>query len=82
VTDRDAVRPVEIGVRMMRAIRARHPSQWRWHSNGIEELSGSRRLRAAIEARTAAAVDRLVADWRKESAQFARDVVPYRLYPD
>jgi uncharacterized protein YbbC (DUF1343 family) len=82
VTDRDAIRSVEIGVRMMRAIRARHPSQWRWRSNGIEELSGSRRLRAAIEARTPAAVDRLLADWRKESAQFARDVVPYRLYPD
>jgi uncharacterized protein YbbC (DUF1343 family) len=82
VTDRDAIRPVEIGVRMMRAIRARHPSRWRWHSNGIEELSGSRRLRAAIEARTGAAVERLLADWRTESAQFARDVAPYRLYPD
>jgi uncharacterized protein YbbC (DUF1343 family) len=82
VTDRDAIRPVEIGVRMLRAIRARHPSRWRWQSNGIEELSGSRRLRVAIEARTGAGVDRLLADWRRESAQFERDVAPYRLYPE
>ena len=82
VTDRDAIRPVEVGVRLMRAIRARHPQQWRWRSNGIEELSGSRRLRAAIESPKATAVDRLLATWRSESAQFTRDVSRYRLYPE
>jgi uncharacterized protein YbbC (DUF1343 family) len=82
VTDRDVIRPVEVGVRLLRAIRARHPRQWRWRSNGIEELSGSRRLRAAIESPKASAVDRLLADWRTESAQFTRDVARYRLYPE
>jgi uncharacterized protein YbbC (DUF1343 family) len=82
VTDRDAIRPVEVGVRLMRAIRARHPQQWRWRSNGIEELSGSRRLRAAIESPTATAVDRLLAIWRSESAQFTREVARFRLYPE
>jgi uncharacterized protein YbbC (DUF1343 family) len=82
IADRDAIRPVEVGVRLMRAIRARHPQQWRWRSNGIEELSGSRRLRAAIESPKATAVDRLLATWRSESAQFTRDVSRYRLYPE
>ena len=81
VTDRDVIRPVEVGVRLMRAIRMRHPRQWRWQSNGIEELSGSRRLRAAIESPSGAAVDRLLAEWRRYGRQFERDVDQYRLYP-
>ena len=32
VTDRNAVRPVELGVRMLRAIYARHPKEFQWRS--------------------------------------------------
>ena len=78
VTDRDAVRPVDVGVRLMRAIYRRHARDWKWHLNGIEELSGSRALRRAVEQGT---VDALLRQWRAESARFARDVEPYRLYP-
>ncbi len=78
VTDRDAVRPVELGAQLMRAMYRRHPREWRWIGAGIERLSGSRELRAAVER---GGVDALLARWRAESADFARDVEPYRLYP-
>ena len=45
---------------------------------GIEEISGSRELREAVER---GSVAELLAKWRVESAQFAEAVAPYRLYP-
>ncbi|HYD51651.1 MAG TPA: DUF1343 domain-containing protein [Gemmatimonadaceae bacterium] len=81
VTDRDAVRPVELGVRLMRAIYERHQREWRWQpGNGMEQLSGSRELRDAVTT-SDAAVDRLLTRWDREARFFARDVAPYRLYP-
>jgi uncharacterized protein YbbC (DUF1343 family) len=78
VTDRDAVRPVDVGVYMLRAIYRRHPRQWRWRANGIEELSGSRALRAAVQRE--GGVERLLRDWAGEAARFAAAVEKYRLY--
>lgn len=80
VVNRDLVRPVELGVRLMRAIYKRHPTRWRWQpGRGLEELSGSRALRTAITT-SDGAVDRLLRDWSREAGFFARDVEPYRLY--
>ena len=80
IVDRNVVRPVELGVRLMRAIYKRHPTEWRWQpGRGLEELSGSRALRTAITTNDAA-VNRLLRDWSREAAFFARDVEPYRLY--
>ncbi len=77
VTDRDSVRAVEIGARMLRAIHRRHPRDWRWIGAGIERLSGSRALRTAVERGT---LDALLARWRRESLAFERAAEPYRLY--
>ena len=78
VTDRDAIRSSEIGARLLRAIYSRHPKQFRWQAGvGIEELSGSRALRRAVETN---AIDPLIARWRTESADFAKRAAPYRLY--
>jgi uncharacterized protein YbbC (DUF1343 family) len=79
VTDRDAVRPAELGAHMLRAIYRRHPRQFAWREQGIERLSGSRALRQAIERE--GGVEALIARWRTESERFARDVERYRLYP-
>jgi uncharacterized protein YbbC (DUF1343 family) len=81
VTDRDALRPTEVGVWMVRAIYRRHPAEWRWRGNGIEQLAGSRALREAVRT-SDAAVTALITRWRAESAAFARATTPYRLYPD
>jgi uncharacterized protein YbbC (DUF1343 family) len=78
VTSRDSVRPADVGAELLRAIYARHPKQFRWRGRGIEELAGSRALRRAVERGT---VPALLAAWERQSAEFARAVEPYRLYP-
>ena len=78
ITNRDAVRSVDIGAIMLREIYRRHRSQFRWESNGIEELSGSRALRNAVEH---GGVDELLADWHRHSAKFSANAARYYLYP-
>jgi uncharacterized protein YbbC (DUF1343 family) len=77
VTDRNAVRSVEVGVRMLRAIYARHPTDFKWRIPQIDRLAGTDALRAAVEKNT---VDALLRRWTSDSAKFARQVKPYLLY--
>ena len=77
VTDRDALRPADVGAHLLRAIYRRHPAQFKWRENGIERLSGSRALRQAVEQ---GGVEQVLSDWAGESARFERDVQPFRLY--
>jgi uncharacterized protein YbbC (DUF1343 family) len=79
VTDRDSLRPVDAAVRLMRAIYRRHPREWRWRANGIEELSGGRALRRAVER---GGVDSLLAAWAREAGAFRTSVERDRLYPE
>lgn len=76
VTDRNAVRPVELGIRMLRAIYARHPTDFQWRAS-IDRLAGTDRLRSAVEQNT---VDALVREWDADAAKFAEKVKPYLLY--
>ena len=77
VTDRNAVRSSAIGAHLLREIHARHPAQFRWSGSGIEELSGSRALRTAVEH---GEIDSVLGQWRSQSAEFEKQVLPYRLY--
>ncbi|MEO8192707.1 MAG: DUF1343 domain-containing protein [Gemmatimonadales bacterium] len=78
VRDRDQVASSEIAAHLLREIYARHPRQFRWQAgSGIEELSGSRALRTAVEK---GGIQALIRDWRNESERFAREAVPFRLY--
>jgi uncharacterized protein YbbC (DUF1343 family) len=78
VTSRDSVRSSEIAAHLLREIFSRHPGQFKWQAGaGIEELSGSRALRSAVEA---GGVDRLVAQWRNSSTEFAKLSAPARMY--
>ncbi|MBC7893989.1 MAG: DUF1343 domain-containing protein [Cytophagaceae bacterium] len=77
VTDRNALRPVEMGVRMLRVIKARHPADFRWRQPQIDRLAGTDRLRAAVDSNT---VDALLADWNRDAARFAEMVKPYLIY--
>jgi uncharacterized protein YbbC (DUF1343 family) len=78
VTNRDAVRPAELGAHMLRAIYRRHPREFSWREQGIERLSGSRALRQAVERE--GGIEALFPVWRAESERFAREVERYRLY--
>ncbi len=77
VTDRDAVRPADVGAHMLRVIYARHRGEFRWKDTGIERLSGSRALRLAVRS---GEIERLLRRWDDESSSFRRRAEPYRLY--
>jgi uncharacterized protein YbbC (DUF1343 family) len=76
VTDRNAVRSVELGIRMLRAIYARHTKEFTWRGS-IDRLAGTDKLRAAVEA---GQVDALIASWNQDAARFAGMIRPYLLY--
>jgi uncharacterized protein YbbC (DUF1343 family) len=76
VTDRNAVQPVEVGVRLLRAIYARHRGEWQWRPS-IDRLAGTDELRQAVEQGT---IDALLATWAKQATEFEARSKPYRLY--
>ncbi len=77
VTDRNTVRPVALGVRMLRAIQARHPADFQWRQRQMDRLAGTDRLRAAVEQNT---VEALLRGWDADAAAFAKRVEPYLIY--
>lgn len=78
VTDRNAVKPVVVGVRMLRAIYARHSAEFKWIERGIDRLAGTNLLREAVQNGT---VDDLLARWEADARRFTEMTKPYRLYP-
>jgi uncharacterized protein YbbC (DUF1343 family) len=78
VTDRGRIRSTEIAAHLLREIYVRHPKQFRWQRGaGIEELTGSRALRNAVEN---GGIDSLLRKWRSESAGFIRQSRAALLY--
>ena len=77
VTDRDAVRPVELGIHMLRAMYARHPQDFQWRQRQIDRLAGTDQLRAAVEQNTVGA---LIRQWNADAARFAAMVKPFLIY--
>ncbi|HYN82840.1 MAG TPA: DUF1343 domain-containing protein [Gemmatimonadaceae bacterium] len=77
ITRRDDLRSAEIGAHLLREIYIRHPKEFRWRANGIEELSGSRSLRHSVER---GGITALLAQWRRESARFKALTAQYLLY--
>ncbi|HEY2852076.1 MAG TPA: DUF1343 domain-containing protein [Gemmatimonadaceae bacterium] len=76
VTDRNAVRPVEVGLRLLRAIYVRHRSEWQWLPS-IDRLAGTDALRPAVEQGT---VDALLAKWSSEAEKFQEQSRKYWIY--
>jgi uncharacterized protein YbbC (DUF1343 family) len=76
VTDRNAVQPVEVGVRLLRAIYVHHRAEWQWHAT-IERLAGTDELRSAVEQGT---TDALLSKWTREASEFQAQSRKYWLY--
>jgi len=76
VTDRNSVRAVETGIRMLRAIYAHHTTDFQWRGS-IDRLAGTDRLKAAVEQNT---IDALINEWDADAAKFSSQVKPYLLY--
>jgi Protein of unknown function (DUF1343). len=71
------VRPIEVGVRMLRAIYARHLKDFQWKQGSIDRLAGTDQLRLAVEQ---GSVDDLLKRWNADAVEFAREVKPYLIY--
>jgi uncharacterized protein YbbC (DUF1343 family) len=76
VTDRDAVRPVEVGVRLLHAIYTHHRAEWQWRPS-IDRLAGTDELRQAVEQGT---IDALLAKWSRQADDFQAQSKNYWLY--
>lgn len=76
VTDRNALRPVEVGVRLLRAIYVHHRGEWQWRPS-IERLAGTDELRSAVEQGT---IDALLAKWAREAGEFQERSRKYWIY--
>jgi len=86
VTDRNAVRPVELGIRMLRAFYAHHPTEFKWRApsvnaagrtRSIDLLAGTDQLTKAVEQNT---VDALIKQWDADAVKFAASVKPFLIY--
>ena len=77
VTDRQAYRPVRTMLLLIDEIRRRHPGDFAW-TGTIDRLTGSDRVRLAVEGGTLAS---LLADWDREAAEFRESRRPFLLYP-
>jgi uncharacterized protein YbbC (DUF1343 family) len=78
VTDRNAIKPVEVGAHMLRTIYKRHTSEWQWRTPQIDRLFGSDRLRLAVERE--GGVEELLATIAKESDRFRVESSKYWIY--
>jgi uncharacterized protein YbbC (DUF1343 family) len=78
VTDRNAVRPVAVGLHMLRAIYARHTKEWEWRTGSIDRLAGSDRVRLAVERE--GGIEALIPILERESADFARSASADHIY--
>jgi len=76
VTDRNAVRPVEVGARLLQAIYTHHRAEWQWRPS-IDRLAGTDELRQAVER---SAVDALLAKWSRQAEEFQAQSRKYWIY--
>lgn len=86
VTDRETYRPIATSMRLIAMIRRLHPSDFQWRSSrnpegkesfSLDRLTGSTRIRAAIENGT---LDALLAEWDRDAERFREMRKPYLLY--
>ena len=78
VSDRDAVVPYRVGLEMLQAIYRRHKGEFQWRIGSIDRLSGSSRVREAIELERVSA---LIPDLDRESREFELRLSPFHIYP-
>ena len=78
VSDRNAVRPQQVGLELLRTIYSRHPHEFEWNVSQIDRLAGSDRLRKAVE--TEGGIERLLPILEAESKEFEARAKKYWIY--
>lgn len=78
ITDRDALRPVALGLELVAAVRAAGSGSFAWEAAHFDRLIGTGAVRAALEGGAAAA--EISAAWQGDTARFAAERRAYLLY--
>jgi uncharacterized protein YbbC (DUF1343 family) len=83
LTDRDALRPVELGVHLLAAIRSADPGAFAWRQDAegsffLDKLLGGDGPRRLLDA--GAGADEVLASFRDDAAAFAERRRPFLLY--
>ena len=78
VTDRNAIKPIEVGAHLLRAIYKHHTSEWQWRAQSVDRLFGSDRLRLAVERE--GGIEELLPILARESEQFREQAAKYWIY--
>jgi uncharacterized protein YbbC (DUF1343 family) len=78
ITDREQVRPMELGVTLLGIIRALHPDQLRLEAATFDGLAGTDRVRLALQAGQPAA--EIAAAWEPDRQRFLEARAKYLLY--
>ncbi|MGH9367006.1 MAG: serine hydrolase [Thermoanaerobaculia bacterium] len=76
VIDREALRPVSLGIEIAVALRDLHPADW--DRSRFNTLLANRKAFDLLEG--GATADRIVASWGKQLEEFESSASPYRLY--
>jgi uncharacterized protein YbbC (DUF1343 family) len=77
ITDRNAYRPVRTTLLLIDEIRRQNPQDFAWRAGSIDRLTGSDKVRAAIDGGT---LDALLAQWDKEAEEFKTSSKAFYLY--
>jgi uncharacterized protein YbbC (DUF1343 family) len=78
VTDRNVIKPVEVGAHLLRAIYKRHANDWQWRTQAIDRLFGSDRLRLAVEKE--GGIEALLPTLAAEAAKFREQSSKHWIY--
>jgi len=78
VTDRDALEPVKVGVAMLVTAKKLYPDSLKWRERSIDRLSGTPKLRKAVDA--GATTEKIVEMWKSDVEQFKKVRAKHLLY--
>ncbi|MBN1486535.1 MAG: DUF1343 domain-containing protein [Anaerolineae bacterium] len=78
ITDRDALRPVSMGLHLINLVRELYPEHFAWHESHFDRLLGSSAVRKSLQQ--GQRVGDIVASWTPYLADFAEQRAPYLLY--
>jgi uncharacterized protein YbbC (DUF1343 family) len=78
VTDREVLEPVKVGVAMLVAAKKLYPDSLRWRERSIDRLSGTPKLRMAIDS--GASTEQIVEMWKGDVEKFKEVRAKHLLY--
>ncbi|MBM2839997.1 MAG: hypothetical protein HW412_525 [Bacteroidetes bacterium] len=78
VTNRDVLEPVKVGVAMLVTAKALYPDSLKWRERSIDRLSGTPKLRKAIDA--GATTEKVTEMWKDDVEKFKKIRAKHLLY--